>query len=306
MNIKKNIPLTPSRLMPGDKVGIAAPASPFDRKKLYQGIAVLESMGFRIAIPDDLFSRKGYLAGQDTCRADQVNRLFADREVKAIVCARGGFGSLRILSFLDYGSIRKHPKIFIGFSDISAILMALYLKCGLITFHGPTVTNLKDATQETKEAMLSAFSSDRKLEIKLKKGVAVKPGVASGPVLGGNLTTLSHLVGTPFEPSFTGRILLLEDLGEAPYRIDRMLTHMKLAGCFNGLAGIVLGSFKDSGTLDEIYRIMEDLFKETTIPILAGFDIGHGKDNITIPLGLEATLDAGSHRLTFDKPTTRV
>ena len=304
MDIKKKIPLMPTRLMPGDKIGIAAPASHFDQEKFYRGIVVLESMGFRILVPDDLFSRKGYFAGQDTRRADQLNSLFADREIKAIICARGGFGSLRILSLLDYSSIRNNPKIFIGFSDISTILLALYSKCGLITFHGPTVTTLRDATHETKEAMFSAFSSDRKLAIKLKKGVAIKPGLASGPVLGGNLATLSHLVGTPFEPCFTGHILLLEDLGEAPYRIDRMLTHMKLAGCFNGLTGIILGSFKDCGTLDEIYRIVEDVFKDNTIPILAGFDMGHGRDNITIPMGLEATLDAGSHRLTFDKPAT--
>ncbi len=299
------MPLMPARLMPGDTIGIVAPASSFDMEKFYSGITVLESMGFRTSVPDDLFIKNGYLAGPDAHRANLVNRFFADRRIKAIVCARGGYGSIRILSLLDFGSIRKNPKIFVGFSDISALLSVLYAKCGLVAFHGPMVTTLGDADQKTREAIFSVLSSDMKLEIRLENGVTIKHGLASGPVSGGNLTTLCHLVGTPFEPDFKGHILFLEDRGEEVYRIDRMLTQMKIAGCFDGLAGLILGSFEDCGTINEIVRIVDDIFKADPIPILAGFEAGHGRSNITIPMGLEATLDADRHLLSFHEPATR-
>lgn len=304
MDVKKKIPLIPARLTPGDTIGIVAPASPFDMEKFYSGINALESMGFRTFIPDDLFKKNGYLAGTDDHRANLMNGLFADRTIKGIVCARGGFGSIRILPLLDFETIRKNPKIFVGFSDISTLLSVLYTKCGLVTFHGPMVTTLGDADKKTKESIFSTFSSNMKLEITLKSGVTIKSGSASGPVSGGNLTTLCHLIGTPFEPSFKGHILLLEDRGEASYRIDRMLTQMKIAGCFEGLAGLALGTFEDCGTKNDIFSIVNNIFNGYTLPILAGFDVGHGKSNITIPIGVQATLDADRHILSYHEPAT--
>lgn len=306
MDLKKKIPLIPARLTPGDTIGIVAPASPFDVEKFYSGINALESMGFRTFIPDDLFKKNGYLAGTDDHRANLMNGLFADRTIKGIVCARGGFGSIRILPLLDFETIRKNPKIFVGFSDISAILSVLYTKCGLVTFHGPMVTTLGDADKKTKESIFSTFSSNMKLEITLKSGVTIKSGSASGPVSGGNLTTLCHLIGTPFEPSFKGHILLLEDRGEASYRIDRMLTQMKIAGCFDGLVGLALGTFEDCGTKNDIFSIVDNIFNGYTLPILAGFDVGHGKSNITIPIGVQATLDADRHILSYHEPATGI
>lgn len=304
MAVKKKILLVPARLNQGDTIGIVAPAGPFDPDKFYRGLEVLESMGFRTFVSDDLFLTKGYLAGPDPHRAKLVNRFFADKEIKAIVCARGGFGSLRILSLLDYGMIRGNPKIFMGFSDISALLSALYQKCGLVTFHGPVVTTLGDASQKTRNDMFLAFTSERSLEIVPTKGVTIKPGKASGPVSGGNLTTLCHLVGTPFEPNYNEHLLLLEDKGETSYRIDRMLTQMKMAGCLKGIAGLILGSFEECGPIDEIFRIVNNIFKDDSIPILAGFDAGHGNTNSTIPMGLEATLDADKHLLSFHASAT--
>ncbi|MBL7179379.1 MAG: LD-carboxypeptidase [Pseudomonadota bacterium] len=294
----------PARLKPGDTLGIAAPASLFDRDRFSKGKAVLESMGFRIAVEDDVFLKREYLAGTDAQRADLINRLFADPAIKAIVCARGGFGSMRILSLLDYEAIRKHPKIFVGYSDISALLSVLYARCGLVAFHGPMVTTLADDDKESRDAMLAALTSDIKLELTPTSGRVIKPGRASGPVAGGNLTTLCHLVGTPFAPGFKGRILFLEDKGEAAYRIDRMLSQMKLAGCFDGLAGLMLGSFEKCGKLDRIYRIVAEMFSDVDIPVLAGFDIGHGRTNITIPLGIAATLDADRRKLIYHEPAT--
>jgi muramoyltetrapeptide carboxypeptidase len=285
--------LIPSRLFPGDTVGIAAPASPFDAETFYRGVDVLKDMGFNVSIPDDVFAKKGYLAGSDRHRAESLNRLFADRNIKAIVCAKGGFGSVRLLPFLDVETIRRNPKIFVGFSDISALLWALYSRCRLVTFHGPVITTLGSADQETKDALCSMLlSSDFRLEIKAENGITLRRGSASGPLAGGNLSTLCHLAGTPFAPVFKENILFLEDRGEPSYKIDRMLFQMKLAGCFEGIAGLILGDFQDCGRLEEILKIVDNIFKAYHIPILAGFEAGHGKRNLTLPMGLETELDA--------------
>jgi len=294
----------PPRLMQGDTVGIVAPAGPFDPKKFMKGKAVLESMGFRTFFDEGIFQKHGFFAGTDVQRGDQVNRLFADPAIRAVVCARGGYGSMRILPFLDFETIQKNPKIFVGFSDISVPLSVLNDRCGLVTFHGPVVTTLANAIEETIAAMFTVLTSNTILELKPEKGIVIKPGVSSGIMAGGNLTTLCHLVGTPYAPRFNGKILFIEDVGEVPYRIDRMLVQMKLAGCFEGLKGLVLGSFEECGQLDEIFRIVQEMFKDVNIPILAGFEIGHSKINITIPIGLEATLDTDRQILTFYEPAT--
>ena len=299
--MKNNI-LAPEKLERGDTIGIAAPASPFDLRKFNRGIDVLESMGFNVYIPEGIFNRNGYLAGTDDQRASILNNLFSKKNIKAIVCARGGFGSLKILSSLDYENILNNPKIFVGYSDVTALLSALFKKCRLISFHGPMATELGSASQRTRHAMFSALTSRFNFEIFSKKGTSLKPGIGSGILLGGNLSTLCHLTGTPYMPDFKGGILFIEERGEAAYRIDRMLTHMKMAGCFNGISGLVLGSFTDCGSVREIYKIATGLFEKFDIPVLAGFAAGHGKENITIPFGLKATLDAGGKLLSFEWP----
>ena len=294
----------PPRLKPGDTIGIVAPAGPFDPEKFMKGKSVLESMGFQTFFDDGIFQKHGFLAGTDIQRADQVNRLFADPTVQAIVCARGGYGSMRILSLLDFDTIQTHPKIFLGFSDISALLSVLYDRCSLVTFHGPVVTTLAKASEKTIMAMKTVLTSDAPLELTPENGKVIKPGVCSGALIGGNLTTLCHLVGTSFVPNFKGKILLIEDVGEVPYRIDRMLTQMKLAGCFNEIAGLILGGFKECGYLDEVLEIFSNIFEDADIPILTGFEVGHGEHNLTIPMGLGATLDTKSKKLLFHKPPT--
>jgi len=304
MKIKKIKTLKPPRLKRGDTIGIVAPASHFDLEKFNSGIAVLESMGFNTSIPEMLFNKKNYFAGSDLERAEMVNGYFVDPTIKAIICARGGYGSIRILSLLDYKIIQKNPKIFVGFSDISAVLSTLYLKCRLVTFHGPTVTTLGNSDDRTKDSLFSIITSGEKLEIAMERGITIQPGSVSGPVLGGNLNTLCHLLGTRFQPDFKGCILFLEDRGEAAYRIDRMLSQMKLAGCFNSLAGLILGNFKDCGDTDDIIRIAGDIFKDDKIPIIAGLEVGHGKRNLAIPIGLNATLNAEKKLLIFHEPAT--
>jgi muramoyltetrapeptide carboxypeptidase len=295
----------PSALQPGDLVGIVAPAGAFDHMKLHRGISVLEQMGFKVFTPKGLFEKEDYLAGSDEHRAHLLNHLFQEPSIKAVICARGGFGSLRILSLLDYNVIRESRKIFLGFSDITALLSVFETRCGLISFHGPMITSLADADKESLDAMYRALTSNRKLIIKPAKGLTLKHGVSAGTVTGGNLATLCHLVGTPFEPDLEGHILVLEDIGEPHYKIDRMLIQMKLAGCFNRLAGLALGTFENCGTLEGIYRIVESIFKDFTFPVLAGFEIGHGKTNITFPVGLKATLDADNHMLIYHSPAIK-
>jgi muramoyltetrapeptide carboxypeptidase len=297
-------PIRPPRLKPGDTIGIVAPAGPFDVTIFDQGIHTLKTMGFQVHTPDDLYESDGYLAGSDQHRVDVIHRLFADTDINAIVCAKGGYGSLRLLSLLDFRLIEQHPKIFMGHSDISALLSAMDTKCGLVTFHGPLVTTLSDAPEETRQAVIAALTSECALDIKTEKGITIHSGSTTGRICGGNLATLCHLLGTPFEPRFTDEILFLEDRGEVPYRLDRMLFQMKLAGCFEGLAGLILGDFIDCGARGDIIQIFSDLFQDSEIPILAGFESGHGKQNITLPFGVEATLNADSHRLSFLQPAT--
>ena len=294
----------PARLGPGDTIGIVAPAGPFDRDTFERGIECLKDLGLEVFTPPELLNATGYLAGPDQHRARFVNQLFADKSVDAIICARGGYGSIRILSLLDYQMIAANPKVFIGFSDITALLTVLVDRCGLATFHGPVVTSLADAPAATRDSLLRAVTSDAKLEIRGSGGLTISPGSVAGIVYGGNLTTLCHLVGTPYAPKLTDKILFLEDRAEAPYRIDRMLAHMKLAGCFEQLAGIALGSFENCGPLDDIYNIVAETFRDKPLPILAGLDVGHGKNNFTLPLGVEATLDADRHSLSYHRTAT--
>jgi muramoyltetrapeptide carboxypeptidase len=281
-----------------------APASPFDRDIFNQGLKILESMGFQTIVPDEIFENSRYLAGSDSQRAQLVNQFFKDPDIQAIVCARGGFGCLRMLPLVDFDIIRAHPKIFVGYSDITALLTAITTRGGLVTFHGPMVTTLATASDLTRHTLTEAITADTPLEMTPSAGVVVQAGQAKGRVIGGNLNTLCHLLATPYEAKLKNHILLLEDRGEAHYRIDRMLHQMKLAGCFEGIAGMVLGSFEDCGTLDGIYRIFQECFQDKSIPILAGFDVGHGKQNLTVPFGIEATLDTDNQVLSFAQPAT--
>jgi muramoyltetrapeptide carboxypeptidase len=303
MTKKKTIKV-PARLKPGDKIGIVAPAGPFNRETFFRGTQIFEEKGFEVFVPGGVFEDNGYLAGSDDHRAELVNQLFADNSIDAIVCARGGYGSLRILPLLDYVTIAENPKVFVGFSDITALLEVLFDRCGLVTFHGPVVTSLADAHELTVRSLFQTITSGGKLEIDVSNGITLNPGTASGILCGGNLATLCHLVGTPFAPNFANKILFLEDRAEAPYKIDRMLMQMKLADCFQGIAGIVLGSFEECGSLEEILATIKDLLGDYHVPIFAGLNAGHGPLNFTLPMGLEVSLDADRHLLSYIEEAT--
>ena len=294
--------IKPQALRPGDTIAIAAPASPFDHKAFETGISVLKSMGYQVKIPDSIFRAQGYLAGSDAQRAELLMNLFADESVKAIVCARGGFGSMKLLPLLDFEVILAKPKILVGFSDVTTLLVSIYQQCGIVTFHGPLVTSLGKGTEKTVSALMDAISSHKALVLTPSKSVVLNAGQASGPVIGGNLATLTHLMGTPYEPAFERHLLFLEDRGEAPYRIDRMLSQLHLSGRLEGVAGVILGTFEGCGSLEDVYAIVKEVFRHTGIPVLAGFELGHGTENITVPVGLHAHLDTDDASLRFREP----
>jgi muramoyltetrapeptide carboxypeptidase len=298
-------PALPRALKPGDTLGIVAPASPFDRPSFDSGVQVLESMGFQLVVPTDIFDAHGYLAGSDRQRAALLKRQFADPNIDGIICARGGYGAMRILPLLDPDTISRCPKVFVGFSDITVLLGFLVDRCRMVAFHGPTVTTLGDGDPLTRDRLLSAVTQTAPLSLAAASNQVIQSGSSTGRFLCGNLTLFSHLTGTPFQSDFNGSILLIEDQGEAPYRIDRMLTQMMLAGCFDGLAGLALGTFADCGAEATIQHIVADRLGGLNIPILGGFDVGHAAVNMTLPVGLPVTLDTDTRTLTFTGPAVR-
>lgn len=293
--------IVPPALKPGDTLGIAAPAGWFDRDLFQQGVDVLETMGFQVEVPEGLFQKKRYMAGTDEHRAQVFNRLIVDPSIQGVLCARGGFGSMRILSFLDFDAIQAHPKIIAGFSDISLLLNVITNRTGLVTFHAPVVTSLAGADGATRTAMSAALTAVQPLRISAEKGVTIAPGVVQGSVMGGNLASICHLIGTPWQPSFDGCILFLEDTNEPAYRIDRMFSQMRMAGCLDNVAGMVFGTFETCGRREVIYEIAAEQ-APAGIPVIAGLAVGHGPLNITLPLGLTATLDANHHVLIYHAP----
>ncbi len=282
----------PKPLLPGDTIGIAAPSGSFDQARFASGLSVIKKMGFKTAVPGRIHERWGYLAGTDKRRAELINELFSDPGIDAVWCARGGYGAIRILPLIDYEAVKARPKPFIGSSDATALLSVFSLRCSMPVFHGPMIVSLADADEKTKALARKALMPGILWSISASPRNVIRPGRAEGKVLGGNLATLCHLTGTPFEPDFADCLLFIEDTGEAPYRIDRMLTQMRLAGLFRGVKGLMLGAFTECGDRDKIFAIVEDIFSDFGIPILGGIPAGHGRPNIMLPMGCSAVLDA--------------
>lgn len=302
--------IKPVALRPGDLVRLIAPSSPpVDEASLRRAIRGLESLGYRIGYSPGIFRRHGYLAGRDEERARDLEDAFADPEVKAIFCLRGGYGSGRLLSRIDWKGVCSHPKVFLGFSDITAISCGLWVEGGLVTFSGPVV--MSDQRQgkpipSSWEHARSCFGSTKPVgsifsHLFSRQGVRViSPGSARGRLMGGNLSILCSLLGTPWQPDFTGAILFLEDVAEPTYRIDRSLTHLGNAGVLSSAKGIALGDFsysEDRRRNDEkrgvqaLDDVLIDRLSGLGKPVVAGFPFGHIKPKATLPFGCMATLD---------------
>ena len=282
----------------GDTIGLVAPAGPLiDKDNFTAGVHILEDKGFKVKYNRKLLHAKGYLAGSDQERADEFNRLWSDPEIKALVAARGGYGCLRMVDLVDMKQIQKNPKILIGFSDLTVLLNTIHQKTRLVTFHGPVVTTLGSIDRQSKTSFFNVLAGKTSNLIPSTKLKILKNGMAKGVLMGGNLTTLIHMIGTPYEIPWNKTILFLEDTGEAPYRLDRLLTHLYQAKCLQKVKGIILGKFtdennKESSRLQKIVqeRITE-LLKDTEIPIWANFQTGHSRKNLTMPVGLAVEMD---------------
>jgi muramoyltetrapeptide carboxypeptidase len=259
-------------------------------------------MGLRIHVPAAVRERTGYLAGPDEQRARMINELFADPSIQAVWCARGGYGTMRCLPFIDYELIKRSPKLLVGSSDATALLNAVIKRCGIPVCHGPMVVTLADDDPVTNRSIRSLFAGSTISPPPPDSIQVIRPGSAEGILMGGNLTTLCHLISTPFEPDFSGAILFLEDIGEATYRIDRMVTQMRMAGIFSEIAGLVLGRFLDCGRTDLIHQIVDIALAGLDIPVLGGVPAGHGHPNRVLPMGVRAHLDTDAGGIFYKDP----
>jgi len=289
--------IKPPRLRPEDLIGIISPAGPVDESELQPDLELLESSGFRIHVAPHVYDRHDYLAGDDEARLSDLHAMFKDRKIKAIFCARGGYGTLRLLDKIDYDLIREHPKIIVGYSDITALLMAINKKTGLVTFHGPMVRGFSSLHSSSRKGLFKLISSDQPVSFNPIAGNSLISGRAKGPLMGGNLSLICYVVGTSFLPSLAGCILFIEDKGEPLYRIDRMLTHLSLAGQLKGIAGLIGGEFIECGDPSAVDDLLNTAASDLRIPLITGFSVGHGMTNLALPLGIPARLDADSMTL---------
>lgn len=301
----------PAPLVKGDLIGLVSPSGPPDNEEfLAAGIRLIREMGFEIKWNRDLLAtRPGYLAGSDAERALEFHRMWADEEVKAILAVRGGFGAMRMLDMVDMDLVRRYAKLFIGFSDITVLLNVLCQETGLITFHGPTLTTLTRSDRLSVASFFQALTGRLEATLPFDRLEMLVRGQADGRMLGGNLTTLVHLIGTPYEINLDGAILAIEDVGEALYRIDRMLTQLKLAGRLNRLRGLLLGSFSsesfgrnDSLDYESVWHRVTELAAELEIPVWADIPFGHGVRNYTLPIGAEVEMDSNTGVLRICSP----
>lgn len=285
-------------LKPGDTIGVAAPSGRFDREKLEQGVKNIKAMGFRVKLHDGIFGASRYLAGSDEQRARVLMDLFRDSEVRAVIAARGGYGAMRLLPFLDWQALRSFPKLFIGFSDATALMSCLVSRAGMKPVHGPNLVSLAGAGRETLAGVERAITGAGN-RLSLADGACLVPGTARGRLAGGNLATLVHMMGTRFQPDFTHTILFLEDVGEPAYKIDRMLTQMRLAGLFDRIRGVVLGEFTNCANTEYLPEIFMETFGPLKIPVITGLQAGHGEVNQAFPLGRETVLDTAAAELSW-------
>ena len=289
--------IKPKRLGPGSTVSVVAPSGPVSMENFEKGIKALEAAGFRAKYGAGVTASEGYLAGSDERRLGEFDAAFRDPGTDAVWCARGGYGSMRLLSRVDWRMIASSCKPLAGFSDVTALELALFRSTGMVSFHAPLLTTLWNEPPQSIgwiKQLLAGDEDARKITAG-KNGGSVKGGQCTGRLLGGNLSIICSLMGTPFLPDLTGAILLVEDVNEEPYRIDRMLTQLDLGGVLGRLAGIVAGRLTvDEAAADGINRILLEKTRRYGYPVATGFPFGHGGANMTFPQGINARFDADS------------
>ncbi len=310
--------IKPKALKPGDTIGIIAPASYVEKQAdIDEARSTIEGLGFTTVFGGHVSDRYGYLAGGDRDRAEDVNAMFRRKDVNGIICLRGGWGCLRMIPYLDYAMIRRHPKVIMGYSDITTMLNAIYHRTGLVTFHGPVA--ISTFNEYTNEYLKKAVFTPKPIGLVVQPPagtddtpdtsiVSLGKGRGSGPLVGGNLSLIVTMLGTPFEIDLRGKVLFLEEVDEEPYRVDRMLTHLWMTGHLQRLAGLVIGKFhncvpkKNNPEYTSSFTV-EELFQQRIVPLgipaISGVMIGHIKNKLTMPIGVRATVDADAKTLTI-------
>ena len=298
--------MQPPRITKGDTDAIVAPGGPIANKDaLNRGIAAIEAMGFRVRVDERIFESSRYLAGNDHARAEELMRAFEDPSIHAILGLRGGYGCSRLIPLLEEARLHPHPKIFMGFSDLTTLHLYFHFRLGWTTIHGPLAVSpaLTDTVSGQSAHFLSLWSDPGyRPELRFQQLETLHPGVAEGVLVGGCLSIIVASIGTPYEIQTKGKILFLEDQGEPPYRLDRMITHLRLAGKLESLEGVLLGEFLDCEPSPGNYTAMDtlrDLFATFDIPVLANFPAGHGINNWALPLGAKIRIDAGARSVEF-------
>ena len=303
----------PRALKPGDTVGYITPATfVSDPDLLNRATRNLMDLGLNPKFGKSVGKRSGYLGGSIDERLDDLHQMFRDPEIRGIFAVRGGYGSGQLLDGIDYDLIRKNPKVFVGYSDITALHLAINRHAGLVTFHGPVgISSFPDYTKGYFQKAVFESKPIGPVANRTSHPVhTIRSGKASGRLIGGNLSLICELMGTPYEIDTRGKILFLEDTSEEPYRIDRMLTQLRLAGKFKDAAGIVFGECSGCkpnecapafGASFTVKEVAEQLFGNLAVPVVSGLTIGHTEDQITLPQGVMATLDGNNGQLIIDE-----
>jgi muramoyltetrapeptide carboxypeptidase len=287
-------PLKPPPLRAGDKIGIVASAGAVEGELLRQGSNAIVQAGFHVELAQGILERKGYLAGDKSLRTKALQDFFCRPDIKAIFCARGGFGSVQLLPLLNAETIKRHPKIFVGYSDVSILLNWFLQQCGMVTFHGPMVAKeLARGLEGRNRDFFWDTLLGKNSQWKIETGEAIRPGTAEAPLVGGCLSAIVTTLGTPYEIGTAGKILFLEDVGEKPYRIERMLTHLQMAGKLEGIAGVILGDFVECEGEGEVglQQIFKEFFRKVSYPVVSGLAAGHGEVNLLLPFGVTMALN---------------
>ena len=309
--MRKSFPRKPYALKRGDTIGVIASAWSFDPANFRHGVEKLKTLGFQVKYDKRIFNRYWSMAGHDRERADQINDMFANREVKAILCAKAGYGSMRTIPHLDKKTIIKNPKIFVGYSDITALLSYLYKIANMVVFHGPVISGEihEHMNPITLKYLLRAITQPKPLgEIGIFGLKSLKPGKAKGILIGGNMSLIMSMIGTPYDINTNNKILFLEDVGEGLETIDDYLVQLKMAGKLEKVKGLIFGRMIKcvdySGKRYTIKNVLKNMLDDLDIPIVYDFPSGHrvpGDVNITLPFGVSVTLDAYKPKLVINE-----
>lgn len=299
--------MKPSKLSKGDTIGIVSPARWLKEDVCHSSVKILEESGYPVKLGPATFLQDNQYAGTTEERTNELEEMFADEDVKAIICSRGGYGSIRVSDCLNYDLILRNPKIFIGYSDITALHVSLLKMTELVTFHGPMLVSLEKKDEFTLRYLFQVLSGDAPIHVDFPadlQPLILRGGFAEGELLGGNLSLLTNMLGTSWDFDPSGKILFVEDIDEKLYRVDRLLLHLKRAGKLKEIAGLIVGEMVD--IVDEeipfgkaVDEIVMDVCDRTNFPIVTNFPCGHGIHQMTMPISIRAQLDCTTDRASF-------